>query len=337
MTDKGVRPLALMLAAQLLVVASLVIWASLGFPMPGLDAPGASTSTGAGSTTTPAVAPAGRGAAATADPALAPVPTANAFDGRRAFALLREQVLRYGWRPAGSASLRRLAVRLRALLPGGRFEAIPGHRGLRNVVGSIPGRGKPIVVGAHYDVVSRPVGFIGANDGAAGTAAVVELARSLAHAKRGPGDRPVRFVLFDGEEAPVGCLLFERCALRGSKAYARAHAAELRSLVLLDYIAEKHGLSFPREGGSDPALWQLLRAAASDVGVGALFPDADAGRIIDDHTPFTDRGIPAIDVIDFDYPPAHTLGDALDKVSVRSLDAVGEAVRRLVVQLRREP
>jgi glutaminyl-peptide cyclotransferase len=147
----------------------------------------------------------------------------------------------------------------------------------------------------------------------------------------------VRFVLFDGEEQPAGCPepRFLSCALRGSKAYAARHARELRSLVLLDYIAEKRNLSFPREAGSDVVLWQQLRAAASAVGVGALFPDTSSGRILDDHTPFTDRGIPAIDVIDFDYPPRDTLADTLDKVSARSLDAVGEAVLRLVETLRR--
>jgi hypothetical protein len=147
----------------------------------------------------------------------------------------------------------------------------------------------------------------------------------------------VRFALFDGEEEPAGCPepRFLSCALRGSKAYAERHAGELRSLVLLDYIAEKRGLSFPREGGSDVDLWQQLRSSASAVGVGALFPDTIAGGILDDHTPFSDRGIPAIDVIDFDYPPRDTLADTLDKVSARSLDAVGEAVLRLVETLRR--
>jgi hypothetical protein len=49
-----------------------------------------------------------------------------------------------------------------------------------------------------------------------------------------------------------------------------------------------------------------------------------------------DAGIPAIDVIDFDYPPADTLKDTLDKVSERSLDAVGETAYRLITRLRRE-
>jgi hypothetical protein len=328
MADKTTRVLVLAVAAQLVVVLALVSWGSLGFPMP-------SALTGAGDQTAPAGASAPAAGAATA-PQLAPPATVDHFAAPAAFALLREQVLRYGWRPAGSRSLRRLALRLRSLLPNGRFEAIPRHPRLRNVVGSIPGSGTAIVVGAHYDVESRPKGFVGANDGAAGTAAVVYLARALARAPRRPGDRPVRFVLFDGEEEPAGCVPFLQCGLRGSKAYAHRHVTGLRSLVLLDYIAEKHGLRFPREGGSDVALWDELVAAAADVGAGGLFTRTASGEILDDHTPFTRRGLPAIDVIDFAYPPADTLSDTLDKVSPRSLDAVGESVYLLVSRLRRE-
>jgi len=262
--------------------------------------------------------------------------TAHRFDGQAAFALLREQVLRFGWRPAGSPALRRLAVRLRALLPGGRFEAVPGHPGERNIVAVVAGRGPAIVVGAHYDVVDAPRGFVGANDGAAGTAALVTLARSFARAPRPRGAREMRFVLFDGEEAPARCRgAFVDCGLRGSKAYAKRHAREIGRMVLLDYIAEKRGMRLARELGSDAALWAKLRAAAAAVGVRSLFPAATSQQILDDHTPFTRRGIPAIDLIDFDYPPTHTLGDNLAAVSERSLDAVGEAVHRLLTGLRR--
>jgi glutaminyl-peptide cyclotransferase len=266
---------------------------------------------------------------------LAPLATANRFDGARAFALLREQVQDYGWRPAGSASLRRLAVHLRALMPRGRFEAIPGHPRLRNVVGSVPGRLPAIVIGAHYDVEATPKGFVGANDGAAGTAAVVTLARAFARAKRPHGARALRFVLFDGEEEPAGCTPFQACGIRGSRAYAARHRGEVKALVLLDYIAEKRGLRFPREAGSDPVLWSRLRAAAAAVEVGALFADVTSGEIIDDHTPFTEDGVPAIDLIDFDYPQRDSLQDTLDVVSPRSLDAVGETVYQLVARLRR--
>jgi Peptidase family M28 len=279
------------------------------------------------------IGPAARGDGAGA---VAPRPTSNRFDSVRAFALLREQVRVYGPRPAGSPALHRLSRRLRPLLPRGHYEAVRGHPGLRNVVGSIAGRAPAIVIGAHYDVEARPVGFVGANDGAAGTAAVVSLARAFAGTHRPRGARELRFVLFDGEEEPAGCQPFIACGLRGSTAYAARHADEVRSLVLLDYIAQARGLRFRREAGSNPALWQRLRSAARAVGVGGLFPaGALAGQVLDDHTPFTQRGIPAIDVIDFDYPVRDTLADDLDQVSRRSLDAVGEAVYRLVDRLRR--
>ncbi len=243
-------------------------------------------------------------------------------------------MLDYGWRPAGSVSLLRLGDRLRKLLPNGRFENIPGHSGQRNVVGSLRGKMPAILVAAHYDVEVLPKGFLGANDGAAGTAAVVTLARAFKKAKRPANARALQFVLFDGEEEPAGCEPFAACGLRGSKAYAKRHGKEIHSMILLDYIAEKRGLRFPREGGSDPKLWSKLRSAAKAAGVGDIFPERAAGEVIDDHTPFAQRGIPAIDVIDFDYPQRDSLDDNLDAVSRSSLDKVGEAVYRLVARLR---
>ena len=297
------RPVAVGLAMVVALVVGLLVWAMQGGSQP-------------------------------ARPATALVASVDRFDGPGAFALLRTQVTEFGWRPAGSPALRRLAVRLRRLLPNGRFEPIPGHARLRNVVGTVPGRLPAILVGAHYDVEALPQGFVGANDGAAGTAAVVTLARAFARAPRPRGARALRFVLFDGEEEPAGCTPFLACGLRGSTAYARRHSANVSAMVLLDYIAEKRGLSFPREANSNRSLWSRLRNAASAIGLGALFPGTTSGAILDDHTPFIERGVPAIDVIDFDYPQRDSLADDLDAVSQRSLDATGEVVQRLVAQLR---
>ena len=138
------------------------------------------------------------------------------FDADRAWKLVELQ-LAYGQRPAGSPQLRALARRLRPLLPRGRFEAVAGHPGLRNVVGVLPGRRPAIVVGAHYDSEFHPPGFVGANDSAAGTAAVIELARDLAAQPRPPNAREVRFVLFDGEEEPPGSTDFLADALLGAE------------------------------------------------------------------------------------------------------------------------
>jgi Peptidase family M28 len=253
-----------------------------------------------------------------------PQPTADRFDSSRAYSLVREQVERYGPRPAGSAASRRLSERLRRLLPNGRFEPVPG--GLRNIVGRLPGRGPAIVVGAHYDTEATIPNHVGANDGAAGPAAVVEIARALR--SRRPA-RELRFVLFDGEEEPVGSRNFVRDALRGSKAYVAAHRREVKELILLDYIANR-GLRLPREGTSTPTLWAGVRAAAARVGVARVFPPRIGASVIDDHTPFLQARIPAVDLIDFQYRYADTPQDTPDKLSARSLDAVGETVVELL-------
>jgi hypothetical protein len=262
-----------------------------------------------------------------ADGAAAPAerPKADKFDSAAAWKLLQEQV-ELGPRPAGSAKSLELARRLRELLPHGHFEKVPG--GLRNVVGTIPGR-EPgyIVVGAHYDTKDIH-GFVGANDGAGGTAVVTELARTIKRPRH-----TLKIVLFDGEESPRGTpdRLFAQRGLRGAKVAAKRYR-HARAMVLLDFVADEH-LRIPREGSSDRELWGRLRAAARAVGVGRYFPADVQGTIYDDHLPFLRQGVPSIDLIDFDFPCWHKQCDDLSAVSERSLDVTGEAVYRFLASL----
>jgi glutaminyl-peptide cyclotransferase len=253
------------------------------------------------------------------------------FDRDRAFADLRYQV-DLGPRPAGSETSRQLADWLRERLPRGRLEPLRG--GLQNVVGSIPGRGKAILVAAHYDTKDIP-DFVGANDGAAGTAAVLEIARVMQNARRPANAPPIRFVLFDGEESPDDSKDFYATGLRGSKPYARKHAKRLRAMILLDFIAEKGGMRIPRESSSDIALWKRLRAAARAVGAQSAFPDETSGAVLDDHTQFLRRGVPAIDLIDFTFDCFHETCDDMSAVSARALDQTGETVMQLLLDLSR--
>jgi peptidase M28-like protein len=290
----NVRLLAGVLAAQLLIVALLIAWAAAGRPDFGLF--------GAG---TPA----------------APHPDAAALaDVRR--------IVAFGPRPAGSPASRRLAAWLRARLPHGRYEAVAG--GLRNVVGDLPGRAPAIVLGAHYDTKDIP-GFVGANDGAAGAAVVLAVAHRLAARPRPAGAPEIRFVLFDGEESPAGTpdSRFVRAGLRGSKAYALRHRRALREMILVDFVGQR-GLTLRRAVGSDPGLWRRLRAAARRAGVGEAFPPGVAERVADDHTPFAALGIPAIDLIDFDYACFHRRCDTPARISGRSLAVASRAVLALL-------
>jgi glutaminyl-peptide cyclotransferase len=259
------------------------------------------------------------------------------FDSQQAWALVKRQV-DAGPRPAGSPPLRRLATELRSLLPNGHFEAVPGQPGLRNVVGTLPGRRPGIVVGAHYDTLVKPRGFVGANNGAAGTAVVIETAQALSALPRPARAREVRFVLFDGEEPAAGlpetAAEFYREGLRGSKAYVAANRNRTEAMILLDYVGNR-GLRLPREESSDPKLWRRVLGAAATVGASGYFSSETVPGILDDHSPFRRGGIPAVDLIDWKYP-GHSLGDGLDKISRRSLDGVGETIVALVDELRGE-
>ncbi len=205
---------------------------------------------------------------------------------------------------------------------------MPG--GLRNVVGRVQGHGKGFVVlGAHYDTKDSP-GFVGANDGASGTAVAVQLARTIRPRSL---RRTVVVVLFDGEESPRGTPdeLFAQKGLRGSKVAARRYR-DARAMVLLDFVGDRR-LRIPREGTSDAELWGRLRAAARRVGTAGAFPAETGGSLLDDHLPFLEQGVPSIDLIDFDFDCFHQRCDDLSAVSERSLDVTGETVLRLLASL----
>ncbi len=254
------------------------------------------------------------------------------FDERAAFDFLERQV-ELGPRPAGSEASRQLGDWLLEEVPRGRFQDVPGD--LRNVIGEVPGSddGRYVVVGAHYDTKDIP-GFVGANDGAAGTAVVLELARTLQPEEIGP---TVFFVFFDGEESPAGTPddEFAEEGLRGSKVAAQ-FLFEAEAMVNVDFVGEE-GLVLPREETSDPELWGELRAAADRVGYGTVFPPETQSPVVDDHTPFLEAGIPAIDLIDFDFDCFHEQCDDLSAVSPESLDAAGESVLELLLSFEREP
>jgi acetylornithine deacetylase/succinyl-diaminopimelate desuccinylase-like protein len=306
------------------VLGVVLIWAiasgALSDLFGGGDDGGGATTTTASAKTSPPTSP--TLSTAPAAPAV-PAASMHRFDAPRAMAWARRQVA-LGPRPAGSPAQRRAAAFLRSALPAGRYVPIGG--GLRNITGRLPGRGAPILLVAHYDTTPVP-GYLGANNSAAAVGAILELARALRHDRPA---RPVHFLLTDGEEAPTYPVEgnFYQQGLRGSR-HAAARPPRPAAVIVLDFVAQK-GLRVRHEPGSDAALWGKLRAAAERVGVGAVFPPDDQNQVLDDHTPFARRGIPAIDLIDFNYPCWQKPCDTLDKLSTRSLDAAGEAVLQLV-------
>ncbi len=100
-------------------------------------------------------------------------------------------------------------------------------------------------------------------------------------------------------------------------------------MVLLDFVGDRE-LSIRYESNSSPPLWRRLRASAARAGKLRYFPEGDQGSVLDDHIPFIRRGVPSIDLIDFDFDCFHRRCDNMSAVSARSLNAVGETVYRLM-------
>ena len=254
--------------------------------------------------------------------------TPRRFDENAAWAFLERQV-ELGPRPAGSRASVRLAALLRASVPHGRFQAVPG--GLRNVVGTVPGRdpARFVVVGAHYDTKDLP-GYLGANDNASGVAVARQLARSIRPRTLRP---TIVFVFFDGEETPPGvpdAQILSR-GLRGSKTAARRFA-RADAMILLDLVGDPQ-LRLRRDVRSDPQLWRRLQLAAGRVRTARYFPSRPRVEVLDDHVPFARAGVPTLPLVDLDYRCWHRDCDDLGAVSKRSLDVAGETVLELLRSL----
>ena len=268
------------------------------------------------------------------------------FDAERAFADLEAQV-EIGLRPSGSSGAREAARLIADRLVAAGVAHVQRQRPYANVVGRLRGSGTgTVVVGAHYDTKDVIPAFVGANDGASGVAVLLELARTLPRRLPGPS---IELVFFDAEEAR-GDRPFEIDGMRGSRQYVALAGAgggkgspplrEIEAMVLFDMVGDCE-LQIPLEANSDPELYELFaRAAETRNGSPAPF-DGTTGPIADDHIPFLAAGVPAVDLIDFDYGPGptpgtwwHTPHDTLNQVCPESLDAVGEAALKVIPKIR---
>jgi Zn-dependent M28 family amino/carboxypeptidase len=271
---------------------------------------------------------------------------AGRFDAERAYADLAAQV-EIGPRPSESPGARRTVRLISDRLERAGVDDVTVQRPYANVVGELPGSELgTVVVGAHYDTKDSIPGFVGANDGASGVAVLLELARTLPRPLPGPS---VQLVFFDGEEAR-GDRPFDVDGTRGSRQYVElaragggqgaAAVEQIAAMVLFDLVGDCE-LEIPLEANSDPELYsRFAEAAAARTGSPAPFEGTSSG-VGDDHVPFVEAGIPAVDLIDFDYGPGpapgdywHSPDDTLDKVCAESLDAVGEAALTVVPELR---
>jgi glutaminyl-peptide cyclotransferase len=194
-----------------------------------------------------------------------------------------------------------------------------------------------IILCSHYD--TRPMAheeknerdwtrpFISANDGGSGVALLMELANHMKDFKSNVG---VDFVLFDGEEyvfRPRGDTYFF-----GSDHFANNYrdtppGYKYIGAALLDMIGGKNA-QFPAEQNSwrstEPMVRQIW-TIANELNCDA-FKDRVGPDVLDDHLALNRVGIPAVDIIDFDYAHWHKLSDIPENCSAAPMAQVARVL-----------
>jgi glutaminyl-peptide cyclotransferase len=252
------------------------------------------------------------------------------FDGLRAYQDVLTQVS-FGARTPGSVAHRQTLEYIQLELEKAGWQTrvqISEWDGflIQNLIGSQTDSSPLIIIAAHYDSrlladqdpgPGRSSPVPGANDGASGVAVLLELARTL------PANSvPVWLVFIDAEDNGG---LDNRQWIMGSRAFVAGLKEKPESVVIVDMIGDAD-LNIYIERNSDSALTAQIWSQAKILGFGKYFISTPKYDIIDDHLPFLEAGIPAVDIIDFDYPYWHTTADTVDKVSGHSLQVVGETL-----------
>ncbi len=225
---------------------------------------------------------------------------------------------------------------------------------LRNILARFrPGATTRVLYLTHWD--TRPVAdsdpvlgnrntpIPGANDGAAGVGLFIALGDAM---KKLPPNVGVDLLFVDGEDYGRSFDPPYTDVLLGSQYFAsNLPSAGYRPMfgILWDMIADKdlNILQESRSIAGAPEVVNRVWQKATDLGYSRYFIGQGGGEVTDDHVPLLAKGLRVIDVIDFDYGPPgpnggaqpnyhHTLDDTIDKISVKSLQIVGDVALSLL-------
>jgi len=281
-------------------------------------------------------------AADTALPTLSLPPDSGAppaIDSERAMHYTKE-IVAFGPRPLGSANHKKVEDYIASHLKGDTIEedaftadTPEGKFPVRNFIAKLAGTKDGIVViASHYDTnyPLRNTSFVGANDGASSSGLLLEIANQLRGKTR--DGYSVWLVWDDAEEAikPETELDFSKDSLYGIRHLAEKWQGDgtlkkVKAFLLADMIGDAD-LNIDHDTNSTPWLESVVYEAATRLGYQSHFFSRSL-PMIDDHLPFTERHVPAADLIDFTYGYNnvfwHTPQDTVDKLSPKSLEITG--------------
>jgi Zn-dependent M28 family amino/carboxypeptidase len=271
-----------------------------------------------------------------------PITVSATFDGQRAYTDVQTQVA-FGSRVPGTEGHAKIRAWMREQLEDAGWhvavqDSEPLGHSIQNLIAKKSDAPPQIILGAHFDTrlfadedpnPAQQINYVpGANDGASGVAVLLELARSL------PEDTiPIWLVFFDAED---NWNIKGWDGELGSRAFVESLTTRPEAVVIVDMIGDRD-LNIYKEYNSNAEITEQIWSIAKSLGYESKFIPQYKYSMIDDHTPFLEAGIPAVDIIDFDYPYWHTVQDTPDKVSAESLQAVGETLRVWVMQQSGQP
>jgi Zn-dependent M28 family amino/carboxypeptidase len=265
----------------------------------------------------------------------------RSFSGAEALSLTGKAVA-FGPRPDGSPAVVKLRAWIRQQLAGCGCEVSgdaftattpEGPLEMENIIAKFPGKsGRAIAITGHFDT-KKMTGFVGANDGGSSTGFLLEMAAVL---KARPHPDDIYLVFFDGEEAVRDWS--ETDSVYGSRHLAKKWTADgtnqrLKALINVDMIGDKN-IQMMWDTNSANSLRVQFWNAGDSLGFGQYFP-REGGPIEDDHMPFIDEGVPALDVINFASQGTfwHTPKDTMDKLSARAFEVVGSVLLKVLGEL----
>ena len=283
--------------------------------------------------------------------AAAPKPAATsdippAFNASRAMQYVKE-IVAFGPRPIGSENHKKVENYILAHLKGDQveqdaFEVSPseGKFPVHNIIAKFRGtKDGIIVIASHYDTnwPLRNTSYIGANDGASSSALLLEIANQLRGKKR---DGYSVWLLWDDGEESMQLPWNDPESLYGVRHLAQkwqddGTLKKMKAFILEDMIGDAE-LNIERVAGTTPWLEDLIFQAATNVAYQSHFFAREIS-VEDDYTPFLQRGVPAVDLIDLNYGYNnvfhHTTEDTVDKLSPKSLAIVGTVTLETVYLL----